>query len=82
MESYIIMKLPDGYNFKQIKNQLLYQYFDGTNIKTISKWKVGFNCNIEYLCRVYNVIGLETDESKLIDYVDGLAYKDSKIYGE
>ena len=74
-----IMNLRNGYKFKQINNQLIYEHFDGTNISTISKWKVGLNCNIENVRRLISLIELKQINSELIDYIDGLEYKDSII---
>ena len=81
MKSYKIMRLVNNYNFKQTNNQLIFEHFDGTNIKTISKWKVGLNCNIESVRGfiLFNLIKVSPDDPKLIDYIDGLEYKDSII---
>ena len=80
MKSYKIMNLPNGYNFKQTDNQLIYQHFDGTNINTISKWKVGLNCNIDNIGRLVSLIEMKLINSELIDYINGLEYKDSINY--
>ena len=80
-ETYKTMNLPDGYCFKQTNNQLIYQYFDGSNISTISKWKAGLKCNIENI-RYFmfsNVPEIRPDDTKLIDYIDGLEYEDALI---
>ena len=74
---YETINLPNGYNFKQTNNQLIYEHFDGTNISTISKWKVGLNCNIENIRRLISLMELKQINSELIDYIDGLEYKDS-----
>ena len=74
------MNLPNGYNFKQTNNQLIYEHFDGTNINKISRWKVGLNCNIENITeRLFSLTEIKLNESELIDYIDGLEYNDSKI---
>ena len=62
MKSYKIMRLPNGYNFKETNTQLIYEHFDGTNISTIARWKVGLECNIENIRRLLALI-----ESKLIN---------------
>ena len=77
MASYV-MELPDGYSFKQTNDQLVYRHFDGSNINTISRWKVGLNCNIENIMeRLFSLTEIKLNESELIDYIDGLEYKDS-----
>ena len=77
MKSYKTMNLPNGYNFRQTNNQLIYEHFDGTNINTISRWKVGLNCNIENIRSLLALMELKQINSELIDYIDGLEYKDS-----
>ena len=79
MKSGKIMNLPNGYSFKQTNNQLIYQHFDGTNINKISRWKVGLECNIENIRGLLALMELKQINSELIDYIDGLEYKDSKI---
>ena len=79
MKSGEIMNLPNGYNFKQTNTQLIYEHFDGTNISTISRWKFGLNCNIENIRSLLALMELKQINSELIDYIDGLEYKDSKI---
>ena len=79
MTSYTIMRLPDGYSFKQTNDQLIYRHFDGTNINTISRWKVGLNCNIGNVRRLISLMELKQINSELIDYIDGLEYTDSII---
>ena len=74
------MRLPKGYTFKETNNQLIYQHFDGTNIKTISKWKVGLNCNIDNIRKLVSLIEMKLINSELIDYINGLEYKDSIYY--
>ena len=74
-----IMNLRNGYRFKQTDNQLIYQHFDGTNISTIARWKVGLNCNIENIRSLLALMELKQINSELIDYIDGLEYKDSII---
>ncbi len=77
MKIYETINLRNGYNFKQINNQLIYEHFDGTNINTISRWKVGLSCNIGNIKRLISLIELKQINSELIDYIDGLEYKDS-----
>ena len=77
MKSGEIMNLPNGYTFKQTNTQLIYEHFDGTNISTISRWKVGLNCNIENIRRFFALVEMKQINSELIDYIDGLEYKDS-----
>ena len=73
-----IMNLPNGYSLKQTNNnQLIYEHFDGTNISTIARWKVGLECNIENISGLLALIELKQINSELIDYIDGLEYKDS-----
>ena len=80
MASYKIMELPDRYSFKETNDQLIYRHFDGSNINTISRWKVGLNCNIENITeRLFSLTEIKLNESELIDYIDGLEYKDSII---
>lgn len=79
MTSYKIMELPEGYSFKQTNDQLIYRHFDGTNLNTISRWKVGLNCNIEIIRSLISLMELKQINSELIDYIDGLEYKDSII---
>ena len=81
MKSYKIIFLSNGYSFKQTNNQLVYQYFDGSNINTISKWKVGLKCNIKNIkyFMLSNVPEISPDDTKLIDYINGLEYEDSLI---
>ena len=74
------MRLVNNYNFKQTNNQLIFEHFDGTNIKTISKWKVGLNCNIDNIRRLVSLIEMKLINSELIDYINGLEYKDSIYY--
>ena len=81
MKSYKIMRLPNGYNFKETYNQLIYQHFDGTNISTIARWKFGLNCNIENIRSLLALMELKQINSELIEYINGLEYKDSKLYG-
>ena len=80
MKSYKYMNLPNGYNFKQTNNQLIYEHFDGTNINTISRWKVGLNCNIDNIRKLVSLIEMKLINSELIDYINGLEYKDSIYY--
>ena len=80
MKSYKIMNLPNGYNFKQSSNQLIYEHFDGTNINTISRWKVGLNCNIDNIRVFISLVEMKLINSELIDYINGLEYKDSIYY--
>ncbi len=80
MKSYKIMRLVNNYNFKQTNNQLIFEHFDGTNIKTISKWKVGLNCNIESVRVFISLVEMKLINSELIDYINGLEYKDSIYY--
>ena len=47
------------------------------NINTISRWKVGLSCNIGNIKRLISLIELKQINSELIDYIDGLEYKDS-----
>ena len=77
MKNGKIMNLPNSYDFKQTDTQLIYRYFDGTNINTISRWKVGLSCNIENIRRLFGLMVVSPDDPKLIDYIDGLEYKDS-----
>lgn len=77
MESYKIMYLPNGYNFKQTNTQLIYEHFDGTNISTISRWKVGVHCHIEDVRRLLGLIELKQINSELIEHINDLEYKDS-----
>ena len=77
MKSGKIMNLPNGYNFKQTNNQLIYEHFDGTNINTISRWKVGLNCNIENIRSFFSLTEIELNKPELIHYINGLEYKDS-----
>ena len=79
MMSYKIMELPDSYSFKQTNDQLIYRHIDGSNINTISRWKVGLNCNIENIRIFYALVEMKQSNSELIDYIDGLEYKDSII---
>ena len=80
MKSGKIMNLTNGYSFKQTNNnQLIYEYFDGTNISTIARWKVGLECNIENISSLLALMELKQINSELIDYIDGLEYKDSII---
>ena len=72
-----IINLRNGYNFKQTNNQLIYEHFDGTNISTIARWKVGLECNIENIRGLLALMELKQINSELIDYIDGLEYKDS-----
>ena len=72
-----IINLRNGYNFKQTNNQLIYEHFDGTNISTIARWKFGLNCNIENIRGLLALMELKQINSELIDYIDGLEYKDS-----
>ena len=74
-----IMNLRNGYSFKQNNNQLIYEHFDGTNISRIARWKVGLECNIENIRGLLALMELKQINSELIDYIDGLEYKDSKI---
>ena len=74
------MNLPNGYNFKQTNNQLIYEHFDGTNINTISRWKVGLNCNIDNIRRLFGLMEMKLINSDLIDYINCLEYKDSINY--
>ena len=74
------MNLPNGYNFKQTNNQLIYEHFDGTNINTISRWKVGLNCNIDNIRVFISLVEMKLINSELIDYINGLEYKDSIYY--
>ena len=76
-KSYKIMRLPNGYNFKETNNQLIYQHFDGTNISTIARWKFGLNCNIENIRNLLALMELKQINSELIEYINGLEYKDS-----
>ena len=69
MKSGEIMNLPNGYTFKQTNTQLIYEHFDGTNISTISRWKVGLNCNIENIRRFFALVELKMINSELIDYI-------------
>ena len=71
------MRLVNNYNFKQTNNQLIYEHFDGTNINTISRWKVGLNCNIDNIRVFISLVEMKLINSELIDYIDGLEYKDS-----
>ena len=71
------MNLPNGYNFKQTNNQLIYEHFDGTNINTISRWQVGLNCNIDNIRVFISLVEMKLINSELIDYINGLEYKDS-----
>ena len=80
MKSGKIMNLPNGYNFKQTNNQLIYEHFDGTNINTISRWKVGLNCNIDNIRVFISLVEMKLINSELIDYINGLEYKDSIYY--
>ena len=77
MKNYETMNLPNGYNFKQTNNQLIYEHFDGTNISRIARWKVGLECNIENIRGLLALMELKQINSELIDYIDGLEYKDS-----
>ena len=78
MKIYETINLPNGYSFKQTNNnQLIYEHFDGTNISTIARWKVGLECNIENIRSLLALIELKQINSELIDYIDGLEYKDS-----
>ena len=77
MKSYKYMNLLNGYNFKQTDNQLIYQHFDGTNISTIARWKVGLNCNIDNIRVFISLVEMKLINSELIDYINGLEYKDS-----
>ncbi len=81
MKIYETINLRNGYNFKQTNNQLIYEHFDGTNISTIARWKVGLECNIENIRGLLALIELKQINSELIDYIDGLEYKDS-IYSK
>ena len=80
MKSYKIMRLVNNYNFKQTNNQLIYEHFDGTNINTISRWKVGLNCNIDNIRVFISLVEMKLINSELIDYINGLEYKDSIYY--
>ena len=80
MKSYKIMRLVNNYNFKQTNNQLIYEHFDGTNITTISRWKVGLNCNIDNIRVFISLVEMKLINSELIDYINGLEYKDSIYY--
>ena len=80
MKSYKTMNLPNGYNFRQTNNQLIYEHFDGTNINTISRWKVGLNCNIDNIRVFISLVEMKLINSELIDYINGLEYKDSIYY--
>ena len=80
MKSYKYMNLLNGYNFKQTNNQLIYEHFDGTNINTISRWKVGLNCNIDNIRVFISLVEMKLINSELIDYINGLEYKDSIYY--
>ena len=80
MKSYKTMNLPSGYNFRQTNNQLIYEHFDGTNINTISRWKVGLNCNIDNIRVFISLVEMKLINSELIDYINGLEYKDSIYY--
>ena len=78
MKIYETINLPNGYSFKQTNNnQLIYEHFDGTNISTIARWKVGLECNIENIRGLLALMELKQINSELIDYIDGLEYKDS-----
>ena len=79
MKIYETINLRNGYNFKQTDTQLIYEHFDGTNINTVARWKVGLNCNIESIRRLISLMELKQINSELIDYIDGLEYKDSII---
>ena len=79
MKIYETINLRNGYSFKQTNNQLIYEHFDGTNISTIARWKVGLECNIENIRGLLALMELKQINSKLIDYIDGLEYKYSKI---
>ena len=80
MKSGEIIELPDRYSFKETNTQLIYRHFDGSNINTISRWKVGLNCNIENIrSRILTVPEFTLNVSELIDYINDLEYKDSKI---
>ena len=80
MKIYETINLRNGYNFKQINNQLIYEHFDGNNISTIARWKVGLECNIENIMGLLALMELKQINSELIDYIDGLEYKDSINY--
>ena len=77
MKIYETMNLRNGYNFRQTNNQLIYEHFDGTNMNIISRWKVGLECNIENIRGLLALMELKQINSELIDYIDGLEYKDS-----
>ena len=80
MTSYKIMELPDRYSIKETNDQLIYRHFDGSNINTISRWKVGLNCNIDNIRKLVSLIEMKLINSELIDYINGLEYKDSIYY--
>ena len=80
MKSYEIIRLPKGYTFKQVNNQLIYEHFDGTNISTISRWKVGLKCNIVNLRGFFALVELKQINLELIEYINGLEYEDSINY--
>ena len=69
------------YILNHLYNQLIYEHFDGTNISTIARWKVGLECNIENIRSLLALMELKQINSELIDYIDGLEYKDS-IYSK
>ena len=81
MKSGKIMNLSNGYSFKQTNNnQLIYEHFDGTNISTIARWKVGLKCNIVNLRGFFALVELKMINSELIEYINGLEYEDSINY--
>ena len=80
MKNYKTMNLPNNYNFKQTNTQLMYQHFDSTNINTISRWKVGLNCNIDNIRVFISLVEMKLINSELIEYIDGLEYEDSIYY--
>ena len=80
MKIYETINLRNGYKFRQTDTQLIYEHFDGTIISTISRWKVGLNCNIENIRSLLALMELKQINSELIDYIDGLEYKDSINY--
>ena len=80
MKIYETINLRNDYSFKQTGNQLIYQHFDGTNIRTIARWKVGLECNIDNIRRLLGLMEMKQINSDLIDYIDGLEYEDSINY--
>ena len=69
---YRKINLPNSYRLLEKNGQIYLQHFNGTNIVTLSKFKDGFECNLE---RVTNILDID----RITAILEKAQYEDHKI---